>query len=57
MLWDTTWAGMVQKMVDHNGVPNGMKKVLEERGINTSTLKADDMRVILSTFCGRKNNG
>ena len=57
MLWDTTWAGMVQKMVDHNGVPNGMEKVLEERGINTSTLKADDMRVILSTFCGRKNNG
>jgi len=45
---DTVWAGRVQKMVDDKGVPKGMKKVLEERGINTSRMKADDMRTVLS---------
>lgn len=46
---DTYWPtpGHVQKLVDRNGIPKGMKKVLEERGINTSTLLADDMRIIL----------
>lgn len=47
-LRDTIWAGRVQKLVDSNGVPKGMKKVLEERGINTTTLKANDMREILA---------
>ena len=47
-LRDTTWAGRVQKLVDSNGVPKGMKQVLNERGINTATLKANDMREILS---------
>ena len=45
---DTVWAGRTQKMVDGRGVPKGIKKVLEERGINTSSLIADDMRTILS---------
>ena len=30
------------------GVPKGMKRILEERGINTQTHKGDDMRVILA---------
>ena len=47
-LRDTTWAGRLQKLVDSNGVPKGMKKVLEERGVNTATLKADDMWEILA---------
>lgn len=38
---------MVQKLVDRRGLPKGMEKVLEERGINTATLKADDMRSLL----------
>jgi len=29
------------------GVPKGMRAVLEERGINTRGLKADDLREIL----------
>ena len=33
---DTTWGGKVQKMMDDNGVPKGMRRVLEERGINTA---------------------
>ena len=59
VLKDTVWAGKVQKMVFDDGVPKGMKQVLEERGINTQTLKADDMRAILSNhedFRTEKNN-
>ena len=47
-LRDTMWAGRIQTMVDENGVPKGMRKVLEERGINTVRMNADDMRVVLS---------
>lgn len=45
---DTVWAGKVQKMTLADGTPKGMKLVLKERGINTATLKGDDMRTILS---------
>lgn len=45
---DTVWQGKVQKMNFALGVPKGMRQVLEERGIHTRTLKADDMRKILS---------
>jgi len=31
------------------GIPKGMRLVLEERGINTRNMKADDMRDILSS--------
>ena len=37
----------MQKLVDNKGVPKGMK-ILEERGIKTSRMKADDMRTVLS---------
>ena len=40
---DTVWAGRIQKMVNANGVTKGVKQVLEERGINTGTLKGPDM--------------
>ena len=45
---DTIWAGKVQRMVMPDGTPKGIKMVLEERGINTARMKADDMRVVLS---------
>lgn len=45
---DTIWCGRPQAMVDRYGVLKGMKKVLEERGISTTTLVADDTREILS---------
>lgn len=48
VMHDTMWAGAIQKLVDENGVPKGMKRVLQERGINTATLVADDMRTILA---------
>ena len=45
---DTVWAGRVQRMVDDDGVPKGMKAVLEECGVNTEQMRADDMRTVLS---------
>ncbi len=42
------WADKVQTMVDTNGIPKGMKQVLEERGINTATLLGPDMKIILA---------
>ena len=46
--WGTVWAGQVQKMTKDDGTPKGMKMILEERGINTSSMKADDMKIVLS---------
>ena len=34
VMQDTVWAGAVQKFVDENGVPKGMKRVLQEREIH-----------------------
>ncbi len=42
VLRDMIWAGKVQRLVFHDGTPKGMKQIVEEQGINTSTLKADD---------------
>ena len=36
-------------MNNAHGIPKGMRLVLEERGINTRNMKADDMRDILSS--------
>ena len=47
-LRDTSWGGRIQTLVDDNGVPKGMRKVLEERGINTVRMNALDMRIVLS---------
>ena len=55
---DTMWGGRVQTMIDADGVPKGMKKVLEEHGINTSRMVADDMKVVLAimkTFARKRH--
>ena len=43
MMRDTVWEGQVQGMVDNNGIP-------EERGIETTGMKAKDMRDLLESF-------
>ena len=45
---DTMWDGRVQKMVLSNGQPKGMRLVLQERGIDTTRMKAADMRIVLA---------
>ena len=52
---DTTWAGRPQKMVMDDGTPKGAAMILEERGINTATLKLEDMKIILSCHDDFKN--
>ena len=47
---DTVWGGQVQKMVDANGIPKGMKIILEERGVDTTGMRANDMRDLLKSF-------
>ena len=39
-MYDTVWAGKVQMTTFSLGVPKGVKKILEEHGINTDTLNA-----------------
>ena len=41
---DTMWNGEVQKLVDENGYPKGMKLVLQERGVDTKGMNASEMR-------------
>ena len=45
---DTVWAGSIQEMVNEDGFAKGLRTILQERGINTQTMKADDMRTVLS---------
>ena len=52
---DTVWDGVLQKLVDDSGVPKGMKKILEERGVNTKNMKQKEMRDLLKTFSDFKN--
>ena len=52
---DTTWAGRPQKLVMEDGAPKGAAMILQERGVNTDTLKLEDMRVILSCHDDFKN--
>ena len=47
---DTVWGGAVQRLVDDDGVPKGMRIVLQERGVDTTKMKAKDMRDLLKTF-------
>ena len=41
---DTSFNGQVQKMVNSNGIPKGMKLVLHERGVDTTGMKAAQLR-------------
>ena len=43
-LRNTTWEGKEQEMTFPDGRPKGMRLVLLERGINTTGMKAADMR-------------
>ena len=52
---DTVWEGNVQKMNSALGVPKRMRLVLQERGIDTTGLKAEDMREILKSHEDFKN--
>ena len=52
---DTVWEGKVQWMVFPDGTPKGKKCVLEERGVNTSSMNAAKMRECLSGHPDFKN--
>ncbi len=41
---DSVWDGKSQRMVHPNGTPKGMKAILEERGVNTKGMKAQDFQ-------------
>lgn len=45
---DTIWNDCVQKMSLPDGTPKGLKRVMQERGVDCSGLNADKMREILS---------
>ncbi len=45
VMHETIWNGKYQKMTLGNGIPKGMKLVLQERGID---MVADDMRTVLA---------
>ena len=41
---DTTWNGALQTMVRADGKAKGMKMILEERGVDTKNMRAEDER-------------
>ena len=47
---DTIWGGKVQKMVDDNGIPKGMRAVLQERRVETTGIQEKEMTDLLKTF-------
>lgn len=54
---DTEWNGEVQKMTLENGAQKGMRTVLEERGVNTAKMKANEMREELKKFDDFSSDG
>lgn len=49
MMRDGWWGGKVQAMNLPNGVPKGMKLVLEERGVDTRNMNGNKMREVLGS--------
>ena len=47
---DMVWDGGVQKLVDNCGNPSCMRAVLEERRVDTTGMKAKEMRGALKYF-------
>lgn len=47
VLRDTIWNGRLQRMVFSNGTPKGMRQVLTEWEIDTTEMKASDLRQVL----------
>ena len=54
---DTVWAKHPQSMVTEDGVAKGLRTILSERGMNTSNMRADDMRIVLSNHEDFANSG
>ena len=52
---DGWWGGKPQAMNFATGIPKGLSIVLQERGVNTSTLNGDQMREILRAHPDFKN--
>lgn len=48
VMHSTVWNGQRQ-IIDRNGVPKGLKQVLQERGINTKKLVKEKMIAILQS--------
>ena len=51
----TVWNGSVQTLVLPDGQAKGTKLVLQERGVDTTGMKADAMRAKLKTYSDFKN--
>ena len=51
----TVWNGYIQTMVLPDGQAKGMKLILQERGVDTTGMKADAMRAKLKTYSDFKN--
>ena len=51
---DTVWGGAVQRLVDDEAIPKGMRAVLEERGVDTTGMIAKDMRDLLKTLMDKR---
>ena len=47
---DTVWNGQVKRLVTDDGIPKGMKLVLQKRGVNTDGMNARAMREKLGSF-------
>ena len=47
---DTAWNGELQTLVFDDGTPKGMKRILEERGVDTKGMKAAEMREMLKEY-------
>ena len=54
IMCDTTWNGALQTMVQADGKVKGMKMILEERGVDTKNMRAEDMRKKLKTYSNFK---
>ena len=53
MVWSSeseghSMGGGPQLMVNPDGMAKGLRTILQEKGINMATMKADDMRTVLS---------
>ena len=61
----TTWDGQVQSLVNDDGIPNGMKVILEKRGVDTKGMRAAEIKIVyrfsncknaVGGFCRRKSS-
>ena len=58
IMHDTIYQGRIQKMTFRDGTAKGMRQVLQERGVDTSGMVAEQMKAVLAThpdFCDEKS--